>query len=364
MTGPAAGPDIFTASLADTAAETSLYSYRCDACGDAATWRPSKQQVMCRSCGTVVPLAAADAAPAASFFLVPFLRDSPENRREFKPTRVESPCPTCNHVVVFEAAIEGTICAACLTPLLRPPNANDMPIRPTGVVPFRIDEADARERLRTWWRGLRGSDPRTRRLTPGPLVPRYVPYFQFSVHVHCPWRHLSTDSEGREVATDGEVVGDYGEREPGNHNLPDNLLQSLPFAFADAVTFDRRYLAGAVVEQYDADLYQAWDPARKRLEGLIDRLVAKDSKTFAGPSERWPSWSEEKGWLILAPFYTTTIDFRGKSHHIVIDGHGGQIASSVPQFVSLGTWLVALGVLAAVIALIWWAISLLISWLP
>ncbi len=338
-----------------------LHSYRCDACGDASTWRPSKQQVMCRSCGTVVPLPAADPAHAASFFLVPYLRDSPENRRTFTPARVECPCPTCNHVVVFEAAIEGTTCVACLTPLMRPPHQSDMPIRPTGVVPFRIDEADARERLRTWWRGLRGSDPRTRRLEPGPLVPHYVPYWQFSVHVHCPWRHTVTTDDGSKRVYEGEVIGDYGEREPGNHGLPADLLMALPFPFKEAVAFDRRYLAGAVVAQYDADIFQAWDPARQRLENLVDRLVAKDSGRFAGPEEKWPSFSDEKGWLILTPFYTTSIDVRGKRHQIVIDGHGGHIASTVPQFLSLGAWLVIVGVLGTLIALIWWVISVWIA---
>ena len=86
----------------------SLYSYRCEACGGSATWRPSRQQVACRSCSTAVPLLAADPTPAASFYLVPYLRDTPENRRTFTPERVERQCPTCSHVVGFDAGIEGT----------------------------------------------------------------------------------------------------------------------------------------------------------------------------------------------------------------------------------------------------------------
>ena len=344
--------------MADTDAGTTLYAYRCDACGGAATWRPSMRQVMCRSCGTVVMLPAADTTPAASFFLVTYLRDSAENRRTFTPTRVERPCPTCSHVVVFEAGVEGTLCAACLTPLLRPRHESDMPIQPSGIVPFRIDEAEARERLRTWWRGWRGGAPRTQRLEPGPLVARYVPYWQFSVRVHCTWRHTVKDSSGSTRVREGEVSGDYGEREPGNHNLPAELLRTLPFPFEHAVAFDRRYLAGSVVEQYDADMFEAWMPARTRLDDLVNSLVNKDSGVlFAGPDERWPSFSHEKGWLILAPFYTTSIDMDGKRHHIVIDGHGGKVASTVPPFIPLRVWLRMLGILAALIALVWWAIS-------
>ena len=339
-----------------------LYSYRCEACGGGATWKPSAQQVACRSCGTVVALPAADAAPAASFPLVTWLRDSPENRRTFTPARVERPCPTCSHSVVFEAAREGAICPACQTPLLRPPHESDMPIRPTGVVPFRIDEADARDRLRAWWHRQRGSDPRTRHLEPAPLVARYVPYWQFSARVSCTWRHTTQDSGGRQQVREGEVSGDYGEPEPGNHHLPADLLNQLTFPFEHAVAYDRRYLAGAVVEQYDADIFEAWWAARGRIESLVNCLVDKDSGVLlTGPEERWPNWSNEKGWLILRPFYTTSVDLDGAPHAVIVDGYGGEVASTVPLFTPLSVWLV-LGVMAAVlVALAWWAIAMWIA---
>ena len=50
-------------------------------------------------------------------------------------------------------------------------------------------------------------------------------------------------------------------------------------------------------------------PARRRLDELVTRLVNKDAgRLFARPEERWPSFSHEKGWRILAPFYTTSVD--------------------------------------------------------
>lgn len=333
---------------------TGLYGYRCAACGGSATWRASKQQVVCRSCDTIVPLPAANRSGATSFFLLPYLRDSPENRRQRTPLRVELPCPTCGHLVVFESGLEGATCTACLTPLLRPPSDGDMPIRPTGVVPFRIDPADAQERLRTWWRNHRGSDRRSRHLQSAPLVARYLPYWQFSVRVHCPWRHTATDSDGKTRVTSGEVRGDYGEREPGNRSVPTELLQSLPCAFDSAVAYDRRYLAGAVVEQYDGDLFRAWDAAHRRLDDLVNKLVSKDAGVLGGPEERWPSWSQEKGWLILTPFYTTNVTVDGQRHPIVIDGHTGQIASTLPPHVPGVVWLVLVAMLAALVVLAWW----------
>jgi len=336
---------------------TDLYSYRCESCGGSAIWRPAKQQVACRSCDTVVPLPPADQTRATSFFLVPYLRDSPENRRNRVPLRVERPCPTCSHMVVFESGLEGTTCPACLTPLLRPPIDGDMPIRPTGVVPFRVDQVDAHERLRAWWRERRGSDRRTRHLQPAPLVARYLPVWQFSVRVHCPWRHTSTDSDGKETVTSGEIRGDYGEREPGNHSLPAELLQSVAFPFEAAIAYDRRYLAGAIVEQYDGDIFRAWDAARWRLDDLVQRLVRKDAGVFGDVEETWPSWTQEKGWLILAPFYTTEVTLDGGHHQIVIDGYGGQIASTVPPHVPRGVWLVLLAMLAGFVWFIWWLVA-------
>jgi hypothetical protein len=240
---------------------------------------------------------------------------------------------------------------------LRPSFEDDLPIRPTGVVPFRIDHADAQERLRAWWRDRRGADRRTRHLQPGPLVARYLPYWQFSVRVHCPWRHTTKDNEGKTRVTSGEIRGDYGEREPGNHSLPGELLQSLPSAFDAAIAYDRRYLAGAIVEQYDGDIFRAWDTARWRLDDLVARLVSKDAGTLGPPEEVWPSWSQEKGWLILAPYYTTDVTIAGKRHPIVMDGYSGQIASTVPPYVSGKVLLFLVVIVAAIAWLVWWLVA-------
>ncbi|MGD9903961.1 MAG: hypothetical protein AB7U83_10865 [Vicinamibacterales bacterium] len=346
---------------ATKAADESLFLYRCEACGGSAAWQPSKGGVACRSCGTAVPLPALTPAPAADFPLVTYLRDSPENRRTFTPERLDRACPVCGHAVVFPAAVEGTTCPACRTPLLRPPHDADMPIRPTGVIPFAIDEADAHARLREWWRRRRGGDPLTRRLEPGRLVPTYVPCWQFSVTLHCAWRHCTRDGDGKERVLQGEVSGDYGEREPAGHSLPPDLLRTLPFPFEQAVAFDRRYLAGAVVEQYDRDLFDSWSAAHTRLEALARWLVRRDSKLVLGPDESWPSWSNEKAWLILAPFYAATVEVRGTRHHVVVDGHSGQVAGTVPPFIGWGAWLALLAILGGVLALAWWLFSLVLA---
>ena len=96
-----------------------------------------------------------------------------------------------------------------------------------------------------------------------------MPYWQFSVRVSCRWRYTRKDEDGERV-TEGEVRGDYGEHEPGIRTLPAPLLRSLPSPFEHAVAYDRRYLAGAVVEQYEGDMFSAWDAARGRLEALVD----------------------------------------------------------------------------------------------
>ena len=359
MTGRSVAVD--ASSAAGTHDDATLYSYRCEACGGSARWQPAKQLVTCSSCSTPVPLPAADTTRATSFLLVPYLRDTPENRRKIVPARVDWPCPTCSHVVVFEAAIEGTTCEACLTPLLRPPHGSDMPIRPTGIVPLRIDETDARDRLRAWWHRHRRLNPRLRHLEPGPLVRRYVPYWQFSVRVHCPWRFTRQDERGAKIVREGEVTGDYGEYEPGNHNLPADLLRTFPFPFEHAVAYDRRYLAGAIVEQYDADIFHGWDAARWRIDRYVNDAVDKASGVFSTPQERWPSWSNEKGWLILTPYYTATVDVDGARHHIVIDGHSGQVASTVPVRWTFADWVIMAVILAALGGLVWGAVAL-VQW--
>jgi hypothetical protein len=193
------------------------------------------------------------------------------------------------------------------------------------------------------------------------VVARYSPVWQFSVRVHCRWRHTATDDDGGERVTEGTVRGDYGEREPGNQHLPAGLLAALPFPFEHAVAFDRRYLAGAMVEQHDGNIFRAWDAAHARRQALVDHLVDREAGAFKRPQERWPSMSQEKGWLILAPFYTANVEINGTRHHIVVDGHGGGVASDVPEAFPIGALLVAVTLVAMLIAVGWWGVTWLVG---
>lgn len=305
--------------------------YRCGQCGGHGTWHPARRQVVCHSCGGVIDLPPADGSPATSLFLLPLLRDSPANVRAFTRDRVEKRCPTCASVVVFAAGIEGAQCDACQTPLLRPPESSEAPVRPTGVVPFRITADQARDNIGAWWRKTQ----RRRRLDLAELQGRYVPVWQFSVHVHCPWRATttSTDSQGtqRTEVRSGEVRGDYGEREPATRHLPVSLMPPLPFPFDAAVAFDPRYLAGALVEQYEVGLWDAWDAAQERLTALVHWLVRKDAGLMTLPDEQWPRWSNEKVWLILVPYYTATVSTGSRTYEVFVDGSRGTISTDVPR---------------------------------
>ncbi len=294
------------------------HTYRCAGCGGVASWQARLQHVGCVSCGAAVDLPPADARTPVPFPLVPYLRDSPENRRVFTRTRVERPCPTCHATVVYEPGIAGTTCLACGTPLLRPRLESDAPLAPNAVVPFRLSEADARERIRAWSTEVSGGDLGSARMDLGRLRPVYLPYWLFSIYVHCAWRTevewTEQDGERRREVRSGVVEGGFEEIEPGASSVPAALLKGLaPLALDTAVPFDPRYLAGATVEQYAVSLWDAWDGTRERFNARIDSALTKDARTWTVPDETWPSWSKEVGTLTLVPLYVGSYRARGQT---------------------------------------------------
>lgn len=344
-----------------------LHTYRCAGCGGVAIWQARLRHVGCVSCGVAVDLPPADAGAAVPFPLVPFLRDSPENRRVFTRTRVERPCPTCHATVVYEPGIASTTCLACGTPLQRPRLESDAPLAPNAVLPFRLSEAEARERIRAWSTDVSGGNLGPARMDLGPLRPVYLPYWRFSIHVHCAWRTEVewTDSGGerhREVRS-GEVEDDLEEIEPAASSVPASLLEALaPLALDTAVPFDPRYLAGATVEQYAVSLWDAWDGTRARFNARIDSLLRKDARTWTVPDETWPSWSKEVGTLALVPLYVGSYRARGQPWQLVVHGTTGKVAGTAPlNKASLARALAVLVVLLALAVLLVWGVVWLVG---
>lgn len=74
-----------------------------------------------------------------------------------------------------------------------------------------------------------------------------------------------------------------------------------------------------------------------------------------------PEVSRRKPRLLLIPVYTTDAVVGGTRHAISMDGHSGQIASTVRMHLTVGAQLAVAALLGGLVALLWWVISRLIA---
>jgi hypothetical protein len=311
----------------------------------------------------VIPLPGAAPGPVARFAFIALLRDRPDSGRDWRPTATEVRCTTCLAVSTCDAAVVGRLCEACGAPTLIPCDATGAPITPGGVLPFRIDPAEARETLAKWITGQSVLRRRKQRASLDDVTAVYLPCWTFSAHFHCRWRGEAEVRDGddrKRVGIDGVVDLDFSDIViPAAAALDAPLWAKIePFPVEDVVPMDARYLPGFAVETYAVNLWEAWDAAHARMEQDARRALKQDAKDNVSTLEEWPKWTEERCQQVLVPVYRATYRHRGKPYEVVMNGYTGKVDGTRPwdpivdTLVLVLTIAIPIGVIAALVWLV------------
>jgi|688.fasta_scaffold133734_3 hypothetical protein len=325
--------------------------------------------MVCGACGATLDLPPSPQGQVPWLPLVERLRDSPDNRDTWTPTEVTAPCPACGGPATFPVNTVTMVCDGCGTPLVRGATAGDAPLPPGGVIPFTVGEANAEELLRQWAasRGRLGNH----RVDVSEVRREYVPYWEFSAHVHCPYRgeyeYRNRDGEVQRRAYDGTIDKSFVAFGRGFSHLPTALLRKLePVSCEAARPYDPRYLAGAIVQQDTRGLWGAWDMARGKIDARVDAKLKAAGDGATLPGETWPTWSQHKGRLVLVPLHVLTCTALGETWPALVHGVDGEVVAVPPltpqnkakAYLASALALVKLIAVAALAALaLWWLVQ-------
>lgn len=342
-------------------------TFRCHACAGHCAWHAVRQTVVCVSCGTALELAPARMDPVERFDLVPLLRDRADSGREWQPVATSVRCAACHAVTHLRAGIAATACEACGAASLVVIDQAGAPISPTGVVPFCLSEAQALDAIGTWIADHARWDFGRPHAASDAIRTVYLPCWDYFAHAHCPWRMEVTrkDRDGtmERVVRSGEVEQDFEVTQPAVTSVPLDLLAAIePFDLGAALPFDSRYLAGATVEHYTVNMWDAWDAASAQMRTRLDKAVRDDARTWVSmPDETWPSWSQESARLLLVPVFVCEYRARGRVWPVLVNGATGKVAGEWPWSVGARALSAAIlvGAAAAVGALLWGAWTVL-----
>lgn len=354
---------------------TALQKFACPACGAEAHWNPGKQALVCPYCGTVSP-ATIDMSPAGAVLkehdLVAALRRIPDDQRGWQAPKTSVKCQSCQAISVFDPERIGQRCDFCGSAALVPYEEIKEAFRPESLLPFKVTEAQARERIRRWF-GQVWFAPN--KLNASALTDTvhgvYIPYWTFDAKVFARWTaqagyyYYTTqtyrDSKGQTQTRRVQHVRWEPAAGSVEHFFDDELVAAStgvaarhlrriePFPTKELVSYDAGFVAGWVVERYQIDLVAAAQHSRELMDAKLRQLCAAE---VPGDTHRDlqvdADYSAQTFKHILVPIWLLTYTFGARSFQVVINGVTSATAGDYPK-----SWIkIAFAVLVAIVIVI------------
>ena len=277
-----------------------LSKFACPACGGEANWNPGKQKLVCPFCGTESP-AKLDATGAIVRSTTSCRRcagsatTGAAGRRSLRQVK----CRSCQAISVLDPKRQAQNCEFCGSAQLVAYEEAKPAFRPESVLPFKVSEPQARDRIRAWYGRLW--------LAPGALKRKaltdtvrgvYLPYWTFDARVDADvdgrggplrtTRPRLTRRTGRRAR--GRCGRCAGSPPPGACSTSSTTTSSARRwasilrccaassrsrpASSDPTT--PGYVAGWVVERYQIDLVAAAQRAREAMDRKVEALCARE----------------------------------------------------------------------------------------
>jgi predicted RNA-binding Zn-ribbon protein involved in translation (DUF1610 family) len=352
-----------------------LAKHHCPACGAEARWDAGKQALVCPYCGTVSPAElASDGSIVKEHDLAVALRAIPDDARGWERDRTPVQCQSCKAISLFESTRVAQRCEFCGSPAVVLYTDTRNVIYPESVLPFAVSEAQVRESIRRWY-ASRWFAPN--RLKKAALTDRvggvYLPYWTFDAQVDANWTAEAGHYyyETRTVRRNGRTeqvqerkvrwvpaAGDTrmafdDELVAATQGIHAWLLKEIePFPTTDLKPYDRGYVSGWVVEQYQIDLVGAAERARAAMD---DKVRAQCARDVPGDTYRnlqvSSTYNAQTFKHTLLPVWLLHYDYGRRSFQVVVNGVTGVIAGEQPY-----SWI---KIFFAVLALIILAIILI-----
>jgi Zn finger protein HypA/HybF involved in hydrogenase expression len=322
--------------------------FHCPACGAEANWNPTKQKLICPFCGTESP-ATLETRGASTVIvehpLVAALRGIPDSSRGWQAAKTSVRCQSCQAISVFDATKVGQRCEFCGSTALVPYEQVKDAFRPESLLPLKIDEGNARDIIRAWYRRqwLAPNRFSARALT-DTVKGVYLPYWTFDANASADWTADSgTYYYVRENNQNVQKVRWTPASGSITHVFDDDLVCASvgvqsgmlrrvePFPTDSLVPYDAGYVAGWIVERYQIDLVTAAERSRQQMEAALYSLCAQE---VPGDTHRnlqvHSMYTDQTFKHILAPVWLLTYVYGPKSYQVVVNGVTGRIGGSRP----------------------------------
>jgi hypothetical protein len=334
------GSSVEPVQPAELPPRSEVHNTVCPKCGGQVSFDVERQSLACSYCGGLVAAAIPDPqtemVKEQDFFAS--LPTARAHRWEL-PVERSLRCDGCGAAFVLPPLQASGVCPFCESAQIVTACIGEL-IQPTGLLPFRLDGEEAKERIRAWIN--------QERFRPGDLgtgavvdAPRgaYVPYWTFDLGGTMSWHAMVEEGRGRTskwVPRTGLYLVYHDDLfVPASRLMPDECSGSIPaFDTQWLVPFSADLLAGYTAGICQVTLDEASLLARQR---ALDEGRRHEQKTsLAG--ERYRDFVMNSSGLVVAsyklvllPFWIGGYCFRGVTYPAIVNGQNGSVAGRVPR---------------------------------
>ncbi|MEM9097571.1 MAG: primosomal protein N' (replication factor Y) - superfamily II helicase [Pseudomonadota bacterium] len=350
----------------------------CANCGARLNFSPGEQTLICPSCGSeneLPPIAegpwGGDAIRELDYHKALADMLSPSDVVEVETL----PCPGCGAEVTFDAKTLAEECPFCATPLARSAGHSLKHPKPQGVLPFALQEREAKEKLKDWLGRLWFAPNGLKKYAEAgrPVSGVYIPHYTYDAQGSARYSGARGDAyyvtKTRTVMVDGKPKRQtYQERKvrwtPVSGHVKrlfddvlvpasDTLLSQADQVEAGGHSWDLSalepyrevYLAGFRAEAPTVSLNQGFDRAERTMDAILRRDIRFD---IGGDEQRISHMSSRYDAItfkhILLPVWLAAYRWKNQPYRVVINGRTGQVSGERPY----SAWKIAIAVVLGI----------------
>ena len=349
----------------------------CDSCGADLRFAPGQTRLICDHCGNVQEIPAASAESAANLREVDLAEGLRADQNGAQSSGLveelrSSRCPNCGALVEFRGASHATQCPFCATPVVTG-TGTERQLKPQGLVPFRLNEKQAREAMNRWMGSLWFAPNRLVEYSRKGRAMNgiYVPYWTFDAATRSRYsgargdyyyeiRTVTVNVNGRMEQRQEQVrhvrwrpvsgrVGRFFDDilVLASKGLPRGYTDALaPWELSELIPYSADYLAGFASEGYTVGLADGQRIGREDMQRVIAGDVRRD---IGGDEQRIQSidteYSQQTFKHILLPVWMAAYKYGGKTYRFVVNGQTGKVKGERPY----SAWKIAFAILLALL---------------
>ncbi|MBI1290129.1 hypothetical protein GC173_02630 [bacterium] len=348
------------------APERKDHHFPCSGCGAALEFAPGQTALKCPYCGNSqqIPTTREEVRELSYKEYFHNARLVPE---VIGNGALEVKCPKCAAVSMIPASVAADRCTFCGTPVENPVRSDRPMMAPQGVLPFRVENKEARDLFSKWVASRWFAPNDLKKLANlGRIDGMYVPFWTYDSYTVTFYTGMRgdhyyetvRDSKGntrtvqktRWRPASGRVQHWFDDvLVCASQGLPDKLVHALePWELHQVKDYQPELVTGFRVERYQVDAEQGFDRAKDfmkpTIEMLIRRDIGGDVQTISSMDTSYTGITFKH---LLLPIWLSAYQYHQKTFRVLINAQTGEVQGERPW-----SWIkITLAVLAAIIVI-------------